>query len=106
MFSPADVSSAKEHVDVVLVLLAGSLGALLSACLYIIKTHRDNDAKTDLLVEQHDKDIARLKEKSEQCEKTTATVEKHTKDIARAYTALGKVVTAHQINHPGQNIEL
>lgn len=75
MASPADLASAREHFDIVVTLLLLSLGGLMACALYIF--HQMNKIATD----------------------TAAVVERHTKEIARVYTCLGKICTAHNINH-------
>lgn len=75
MVSPADVASTKEHFDVVVTLLLLALAGLLSCALYIF--HSMNKVAAN----------------------TAAVVERHTKEIARVYTCMGKICTAHNINH-------
>jgi hypothetical protein len=104
MLSPTAIDSAKEHFDVVVLLLFLSATGLLSVCLYIIRQYNNTESKTIAEVEKNSNDIIRLMEFIKQYEKTASTVDQHTKDIARLYTGLGKVVSAHSVNHPGQNV--
>lgn len=106
MPSPADISSAKEHFDVLSVLFFLTAAALLGVCLYIIKEHNQSGQKTIAEVEKNADDIIRLQEQGKQGEKVAATVDDHTKQIARLYTGVGKIMSAHNVNHQGQNLEL
>lgn len=80
MPSPSDFATAKEHFDIVVTLLLLALAGLLSCALYIF--HQMNRTAAA----------------------TAAIAERHTKEIARIYTCLGKILTAHNINH-SQDIE-
>lgn len=102
----ADISSAKEHFDVVSTLLSLSAAGLFGACLYIIRQHNQSDSKTITAVEKMHEEVTVLKEQSKQSDKTSEVVDQHTKQIARLYTGVGKIMAAHNINHQGQNLEL
>ena len=80
MASPADIASFREHFDVIVTLLFLSLSALIACALYIFNTINKNAANA------------------------LVVVERHTKEIARVYTCLGKICTAHNINH-NQDLE-
>ena len=75
MASPADLASAKEHFDIVVTLLLVALAGLMSCVLYIFNQMNKVQANN------------------------TAVAERHTKEIARLHTCLGKIITAHNINH-------
>lgn len=106
MVSPSDISSTKEHFDVLVVLLVLAAAGLLSVCLYIVRQHNQNEFKTIAEVEKNSDDIIRLQEQCKQVDKTAEAVDRHTKEIARLYTGVGKIMSAHSVNHPGQNLEL
>lgn len=106
MVSPSDISSAKEHFDVVAVMLVLAAAALLSVCLYIIRQHNNSDSKTISEVEKHAADLIRLQEQCKQVDKTADTVDQHGKHIARLYTGVGKMMTAYNSKHPGENLEV
>lgn len=80
MASPADLASAKEHFDIVVTLLLVTLAGLLGCLLYIFRQMNNTAASN------------------------TAIAERHTTEIARLYTCMGKLLTAHNINH-NQDLE-
>ncbi len=106
MLKPDDIASAKEHFDVLAILFFLATAALLSACLYIMRQHNQSDSKTIAEVEKHAADIIRLQEQCKQVDRTASTVDRQGKDIARLYTGVGKIMAAHNVNHPGQNLEV
>lgn len=106
MLSPSTINSAKEHFDVVAALLFLAVAGLLGACLYIVRQHNQTESKTIAEVEKNSEEIIRLQEQGKQSEKTAAKVDQHTKEIARLYTGVGKIMSAHNVNHQGQNLEL
>lgn len=75
MASPADFASAKEHFDLVVMLLLLALAGLMSCALYIFR------------------------QMNKTASATAEITERHTKEIARLYTCIGKICTAHNINH-------
>lgn len=106
MLKPDDIASAKEHFDVLAIMFFLATAALLSVCLYIIRQHNNNDSKTIAEVEKHASDIIRLQEQCKQVDKTAGTVDQHGKQIARLYTGVGKMMTAYNSKHPGENLEV
>jgi len=80
MIAPSELSSLKEHFDIIVALLLVCSAGLLATALYIF--NQINKTASSTLV----------------------IVERHTKEIARVYTCLGKICTAHNINH-GQDLE-
>lgn len=106
MLSPNDISSMKEHFDVLATLFFLSAAGLLSVCLYIISQHNKTESKTIAEVENSAKEIIILKEQAKKSDKTAETVEQQGKQIARLYTGVGKIMSAHNVNHPGQNLEI
>lgn len=106
MLKPNDIASAKEHFDVLAILFFLATAALLSACLYIMRQHNQSDSKTIAEVEKHAADIIRLQEQCKQVDRTASTVDRQGKDIARLYTGVGKMMTAYNSKHPGENLEV
>lgn len=106
MLKPDDIASAKEHFDVLAILFFLATAALLSVCIYILRQHNQSDSKTIAEVEKHASDIIRLQEQTKQIDKMAGTVDRHCKDIARLYTGVGKMMTAYNSKHPGENLEV
>lgn len=106
MLSPNTIESAKEHYDVVALLLFLAVSGLLGVCIYIVRQHNQTESKTISEVEKHASEIIRLQEQCKQVDKTASTVDQHGKQIARLYTGVGKIMAAHNVNHPGQNLEV
>lgn len=106
MVSPSDIASAKEHFDVVATLFLLTAAGLLGCCIWIFRQHDSNNSKTVEAVEKNSDDIITLQNQAKQSEKTAELVEQHGKQIARLYTGVGKIMASHNINHPGQNLEI
>jgi hypothetical protein len=106
MLSPNTIESAKEHYDVVALLLFLAVSGLLGVCIYIVRQHNQTESKTISEVEKHASEIIRLQEQCKQVDKTAAAVDQQGKYIARLFTGVGKMMTAYNSKHPGENLEV